>query len=166
MEPVEWLGGALATRYPLHLLSPQPATRLHGQYDNGSLSIATKIQGREPVKMHPNAAKARGVGDGDVVRLFNDRGACLAGVKLDENLRPDVVVLARGAWYDPLVPGAIGTLDKHGNPNMLTLDKGTSKLGQGPIAHTALVEAERYKGPLPPITAFEPPEFIRAPQEK
>jgi biotin/methionine sulfoxide reductase len=160
MEPVEWLGGDLARRYTLHLLSSQPVTRLHSQYDNGSVSIASKIQGREPITMHPDAAAARGIASGDVVRVFNDRGACLAGVRLDTRLRPDVVVLATGAWYDPLVPGQIGTLEKHGNPNVLTLDKGTSRLGQGPTAHTTLVEVERYVGEIPPITAFDPPRFV------
>jgi biotin/methionine sulfoxide reductase len=160
MEPVEWLGAPAAKRYPLHLISSQPATRLHAQYDNGSVSVESKINGREPIGMHPDAARARGLGAGDVVRVFNDRGACLAGVRLDPDLRPDVVVLSTGAWYDPLVPGEIGTLDKHGNPNVLTLDKGTSRLGQGPIAHTALVEVERYTDPLPPITAFDPPQLI------
>jgi biotin/methionine sulfoxide reductase len=48
-------------------------------------------------------------------------------------------------------------MDKHGNPNMLTIDKGTSKLAQGPIAHTALVEVERFAGELPPITVHQAP---------
>ena len=39
-----------------------------------------------------------------------------------------------------------GGIEKHGNPNVLTLDKGTSRLGQGPIAHTTLVEVEMYDG--------------------
>ena len=161
LEPVEWLGAPLAKRYPLHLLSPQPATRLHGQFDNGKLSLATKIRGREPVTVHPDAARARSIKAGDVVRIYNDRGACLAGVRLDENMRADTVVLATGAWYDPVVPGEIGALDKHGNPNMLTLDKGTSRLGQGPIAHTTLVEIERYDAALPPVTAFDLPRFTQ-----
>ena len=96
-----------------------------------------------------------------MVRVYNDRGACLAGVRLDASMRADTVLLATGAWYDPRVPGEIGTLDKHGNPNVLTLDKGTSRLGQGPIAHTTLVEVERYNEALPPITAFELPQFAQ-----
>jgi biotin/methionine sulfoxide reductase len=60
----------------------------------------------------------------------------------------------------------IGTLDKHGNPNVLTLDKGTSRLAQGPSAHSALVEIEKHKGPLPPITVFEPPTFAQRPSIK
>ena len=48
-------------------------------------------------------------------------------------------------------------MDKHGNPNMLTIDKGTSKLAQGPIAHTALVEVERFAGELPALTVHQAP---------
>ena len=158
-EPAEWLGSPLAKRYPLHLISHQPATRLHSQYDHGAVSIASKIKGREAMTMHPSDAAARGISAGDVVRIYNDRGACLAGVRIDDGVRQGVIVLPTGAWYDPLVPGELGTLEKHGNPNVLTLDKGTSKLTQGCSAHTALVEVELFKGELPPITAFDPPEF-------
>jgi biotin/methionine sulfoxide reductase len=45
----------------------------------------------------------------------------------------------------------------HGNPNVLTRDEGTSKLGQGPSSVTALVEIERWTGPLAPVAAFTPP---------
>jgi len=54
-------------------------------------------------------------------------------------------------------PGVIGTLDKHGNPNVLTLDKGTSRLAQGPSAQTTLVQVEKYVSDPPPVSAFEPP---------
>ena len=95
------------------------------------------------------------------MRVFNDRGACLAGVRVDDGLRRGVVHLPTGAWYDPLVPGEAGTLDKHGNPNVLTLDKGTSRLTQGCSAHTTLVEVERWNEPLPPVTAHRPPPFVQ-----
>jgi biotin/methionine sulfoxide reductase len=95
-----------------------------------------------------------------VVRVFNDRGACLAGAHVTDAIRPGVVQLATGAWYDPADPGHIGALDKHGNPNVLTLDKGTSKLAQGPAAHSLLVEVERFDGELPPMTAHDPPPII------
>jgi biotin/methionine sulfoxide reductase len=70
------------------------------------------------------------------------------------------VVLPTGAWFDPLDPATPGSLEKHGNPNVLTLDKGTSKLTQGCSAHTCLVEVEKFDGELPPITAFDPPAFV------
>jgi biotin/methionine sulfoxide reductase len=159
--PAEWLGAPLAKQYPLHLLSHQPSTRLHSQYDHGSVSLAAKIQGREAITLHPTDAAARGIKAGDVVRVFNSRGACLAGVKIDDGVRPGVAVLPTGAWFDPLDVNDVARLEKHGNPNVLTLDKGTSKLTQGCSAHTALVEVELFKGELPRVTAFDPPQFVK-----
>ncbi len=159
LEPAEWLGSDLAKQYPLHMISNQPRTRLHSQMDQGGTSRGNKIKGREPVTIHPDDAAARGMKDGDIARIFNDRGEVLAGVVVSGNVRPGVVELATGAWYDPLEPGVVGALDKHGNPNVLTLDKGTSKLGQGPSAQSALVDVERYDGKLPEITVFSQPSI-------
>ena len=155
LEPVEWLGAV--GDYPLHLISQQPATRLHAQMDCASVSRDSKIQGREPISLNPADGAARGIAAGDIVRVFNARGEILAGVILDDGVREGVVCLATGAWYDPAEPGRIDSLDKHGNPNVLTLDRGTSRLAQGPIAHSALVEIERFEGPAPEITAFTGP---------
>ena len=160
IEPIEWLGSPKANKYPLHLISNQPKTRLHSQYDLGAVSQASKVGGREPVMIHPEDAAARGIANGDVVRLFNDRGACLAGAVVAAAVQPGVVQLATGAWYDPLEPGRIGSLDLQGNPNMLTLDKGTSKLAQAPVAQSALIEIERYEGEPPPVTAYAPPPIV------
>ncbi|MBL8629058.1 MAG: Asp-tRNA(Asn)/Glu-tRNA(Gln) amidotransferase GatCAB subunit C, partial [Rhodospirillaceae bacterium] len=157
MEPQEWLGSTLAKKFPLHLVTNQPTTRLHSQYDNGMTSTGSKIKGREPLRMHPDDAKARGISDGDVVRVFNDRGAFLAGVIVSDNLRPNVVQVATGAWYDPERPGEIGALDVHGNPNVVTPDHGTSKLAQGSSALSTLVEIEKFIGTLPPIKVFDAP---------
>jgi len=66
--------------------------------------------------------------------------------------------MSTGAWYDPVEPGG---LCKHGNPNVLTLDKGTSRLGQGPIAHSCLVDIEKFEGEPPEVTAFIPPQIKR-----
>ena len=107
--------------------------------------------------MHPQDAAARGLRNGDIVRVFNERGACLAGLIVSDGVRPGVIQLATGAWYDPQHAGEGANMDKHGNPNMLTIDKGTSKLALGPIAHTALVEVERFTGELPPITVHQAP---------
>ncbi|CAO3360925.1 molybdopterin guanine dinucleotide-containing S/N-oxide reductase [Azospirillum melinis] len=147
----------------LHLLSCQPATRLHSQYDHGAVSRESKIAGREPIRIHPGDAAARGIGDGDVVRVFNRRGAFLAGAVLTDGIRPGVLQIATGAWYDPVDPGIDGSLDAHGNPNMVTPDTGTSALAQGCSAQSALVEVERFTGPLPEIRAFQPPRFVGRP---
>jgi biotin/methionine sulfoxide reductase len=74
-------------------------------------------------------------------------------------------VLPTGAWYDPAEPAKPGSLDVHGNPNVLTRDLGTSTLAQGTSAHSCLVEVERYAGPLPDLRVFrQPPMTTRADQ--
>ena len=97
----EWLGAGRAADYPLHLISNQPKTRLHSQYDHGVTSRNAKLNGRAPARMNPLDAAKRDITQGDVIRLFNDRGACLAGVTLTETIRPGVIELETGAWYDP-----------------------------------------------------------------
>ena len=162
IEPAEWLGAEKAAQYPLHMISSQPKTRLHSQMDCGPVAGAEKIAGREPVSINSEDAASRGISDGDLVRLFNDRGACLAGALVTDDVRPGAIRLYTGAWYDPVEAGKIGSLDRHGNPNMLTLDKGTSKLGQGPAAQTALVQVELYEGAAPAVSVFDPPATVDA----
>ncbi|HLY46303.1 MAG TPA: molybdopterin-dependent oxidoreductase [Stellaceae bacterium] len=157
LAPVEGALSPLAARFPLMLVANQPATRLHSQLDFGATSLASKIRGREPVRLHPDDAAARGIADGDIVRLYNDRGACLAGAVLSRALRPGVVQLATGAWYDPADAGAETPFCVHGNPNVLTRDAGTSRLAQACSGQLALVEIERYDEEPPPVRAFDPP---------
>ncbi len=152
----EFLGSS--SDHPLHLVSNQPKTRLHSQYDHGVTSRNAKIKGREPMRMNPHDASRRGINAGDVVRIFNDRGACLAGVELTETVRPGVIELATGAWYEPLDSTDPNSLEIHGNPNVLTRDIGTSKLAQGPTAHSCLVEVELFDQPLPKINSFQQPK--------
>lgn len=158
-EPEEWLGSPRAARHPLYLIANQPASRLHSQLDGGATSQKSKVQGREPIRMHPSDASSRGVGDGDVVRVFNDRGSCLAGVVIDEAIRPLVVQLSTGAWYDPLDPSDPDSMCVHGNPNVLTSDAGTSSLARGSSGAAVLVEVEKFSGPLPPLRVHEPPKI-------
>ena len=158
-EPVEWLRAELSRRFPLHLISNQPASRLHSQYDNGGHSLNSKIRGREPMTINPLDAASRGIENGMIVRIFNDRGSCLAGAILSDHLMPGVVQLSTGAWWDPVQPGLSGTLDRHGNPNALTADRPCSRLSQGPSALSALVEVEPYDGPLSDVLAFTAPNI-------
>ncbi len=160
LEPKEWLGSRVAEKFPLHMISNQPRTRLHAQMDHSKISRESKIQGREPVRLNEVDARARCIADGDVVKVYNDRGALLAGAVIVDSMRPGVIELSTGAWYDPLEPGQIGALDVHGNPNVLTPDHGTSKLGQGPSAHSTLVEVEKFKGELPEIKIFRQPPRV------
>ncbi|NHO33795.1 molybdopterin-dependent oxidoreductase [Acetobacter fallax] len=157
LAPTEWLGSPLTTQYPLHLISDQPATRLHSQLDHASLSRRAKIHGREPVYISPCDAVARNINAGDIVELFNGRGACLAAAIPDPAIMPGVVRLSTGAWSD-----ADGLRDNHGNPNVLTRDQAASGLSQGCAAHTCLVEVRLFTAPVPPVMAFRMPTLESA----
>jgi biotin/methionine sulfoxide reductase len=146
LEPAEWLGGAAAKRWPLHMVSSQPRDKLHSQLDGGPVSRAGKIAGREPLWINPADAAARGVADGAVVRVFNDRGACLAGAVVTDAVRPGVIVLQTGSWFDPPAPSS----------------SGPERLAQAVSAMTARVEVEAFTGEIPAVAAFDLPEIAVA----
>ena len=138
LPPSEWLGAATA-QTPLHLVSPQPGDKLHSQLE---AALADQPGARpETVLIHPQNAAERGISTGDLVQVFNARGTAMARAKISADIHPNVVALPTGAWYGD--PGC--TADPHGNPNVLTKDVGTSRLGQGCSAHTTLVDVR----PLP-----------------
>jgi biotin/methionine sulfoxide reductase len=143
--------------HPLTLIANQPATRLHSQLDFGAHSISEKRGDREVCSIHPQDAAARGIGEGDIVRLYNHRGACLASATLTDSVMPGVIQLPTGAWFDPTVDDRGRQLCAHGNPNVLTRDHGTSALAQGCAGQLTVVQVERHDGTLPPMRAFEPP---------
>lgn len=149
-------------QYPLALISGQPATRLHSQLDNGAVSLSHKIAGREPVLVNPADATSRGIADGDVVELFNDRGRCLAGARVTDEVMPGAVFLWTGAWYDPDFEAEMHR-DRHGNPNVLTHDLRTSEFSQSPASHSAQVGIRKFEGTPPPVRAHEPPDFCDDP---
>ena len=152
----EWLGGERARRYPLHMISNQPRTQLHSQFDHARISRKRKIKERERARINPDDAAARGIAEGDIVKVFNDRGACLAGVEISSAIRPSIIELPTGAWFDPQIVNG-QALEVHGNPNVLTPDRGTSSLAQGCSGHSCLVEVEKYEGALPEVLVFKQP---------
>ena len=154
-----WRAPRESGRFPLHLISGQPKTRLHSQFDNGAFSLSRKVQGREPILINPEDAAVRRIADGDVVTVFNGRGRCLAGAVVTADIRPGVLFLWTGAWYDPDLSDP-DHLERHGNPNVLTHDLRTSPLAQGPAAQSAFVELVKFEGTPPPVCAFDPPEFV------
>lgn len=157
LPPREWLGSPLAKQFPLHLISDQPHTKLHSQIDHSYYSQANKRDGREPLHLHPQDALVRGIADGDAVRVFNTRGACLATAAIDEGLLPGVVRLSTGAWWDTEQPGDPAAACRHGNPNTLTQDVPASQLSQGCAAQSCLVQIERCTDPAAPTRAFALP---------
>lgn len=155
-EPLEWLGAVTADRYPLHLISDQPKRRLHSQLDSSPHSCAGKRSGREVVSLNLIDARSRGIAEDDLVEIFNDRGRCLAVATVTDQVMEGVVRLSTGAWFD--LDWETG-VEKHGNPNVLTLDVGASRLSQGCSAQTCLVDVRRRSDSPQPVTAFTLPEF-------
>lgn len=70
---------------------------------------------------------------------------------------PGAIRLPTGAWYDPAVDASGRPLCTHGNPNVLTRDRGTSSLAQGCAGQLTAVEVERFEDVPPPMRAFEAP---------
>ncbi|WNV85814.1 molybdopterin-dependent oxidoreductase [Umezawaea sp. Da 62-37] len=158
-EPTQWWGSPSAAEFDLHLLCNQPTHRLHSQLDMGAASRSTKVAGREPLRLHPADAAARGLADGDVALVRSAQGSLLAGVVVTDALLPGVAQMHTGAWFDPSAPEVADCVN--GNVNVLTRDVGTSTLTQATSGAHVLVAVTRYDGPVPPVRAYEPPPFSR-----
>jgi anaerobic dimethyl sulfoxide reductase subunit A len=124
----------LARKYPLQLITIHPRRRAHTQYETVRWLRETQEQG---VQLNPLDARARGIAHGDMVRVFNDRGATLLPAQLTARIVPGVVSILEGAWYDPAPDGA----DRGGGPNVLTKD--ASSPGGGFITNSCLVQVEK-----------------------
>lgn len=140
LPPREWLGAEAAGDFPLHMVTPQPGDKLHSQLECAIADLPG--QRPAPITLNPADASHRQISTGDIVRVFNGRGACMARAQVSDDIMPGVVSLSTGAWYDPDSNG----IDQQGNPNALTSDSGTSKLGQGCSAHSCLVDVVKEPG--------------------
>ncbi|GAL22376.1 trimethylamine-N-oxide reductase [Vibrio maritimus] len=150
-------GGPGSDKHPYWLQSCHPDKRLHSQMCESEEYRATyAVQGREPIYINPEDAKSKGIKDGDLVRVFNDRGQLLAGAVVTDSYAAGVVRIEEGAWYGPLNE-KIGALDTYGDPNTLTQDIPSSELAQATSANTCLVDFEKFTGKVPPVTAFGGP---------
>lgn len=156
LEPVEWVG---MKNKPAQfaLVSPHPALRLHSQLNNTRLRDKYAVNNREPIWINTADAKEKGIKSGDLVRVFNKRGQILTGAIVTDGIKQGSVKIQEGAWYAPEAGGQIGTLCTNGNANVLTIDIPTSKLASGNIAHTALVNIEKFKGKAPKLNIFNQP---------
>ncbi|WP_104402519.1 trimethylamine-N-oxide reductase TorA [Vibrio penaeicida] len=150
-------GGPGSEKHPYWLQSCHPDKRLHSQMcESEEFRSTYAVQGREPVYINPVDAKAKGIKDGDLVRVFNDRGQLMAGAVVTDSYPQGVIRIEEGAWYGPLneKEGAICT---YGDPNTLTQDIPTSELAQATSANTCIVDFEKFSGKVPPVTSFGGP---------
>ena len=147
----EWLGADRAKDYPFQLIANQPRGRLHSQLDFGATSMSHKQAGREVLRLNPVDAKALGIVDGDIVRVFNDRGGFLAAAAPDDAMPRNVAQIPTGAWYAPIDLPGVGVTCVNGNPNVVTCDDGASDISQGCAGQLTLIRVEKWSGPVPSV---------------
>jgi anaerobic selenocysteine-containing dehydrogenase len=120
---------ALAARYPLAMISPPARNFLNSSFVN--VKSLRDIEGEPIVEIHRSDAQPRGIADGAVVRIFNDRGSYVCTARLSERARPGVVN-GLGIWWRKL--GRAGT-----NVNELTHQRLTD-IGRAPSFYDCLVD--------------------------
>jgi trimethylamine-N-oxide reductase (cytochrome c) len=136
-----------AKKYPLLLVSNHPRWRVHAEHDDISWlrEIPTcKVRGPvgymyEPVWINPKDAAARGIEDGDIVKVYNERGAVLGGAYLTERIIPGALSQDHGARHDPIAPG----LDRGGSNNMISPHGLISRNCVGVATSGFLVDVEK-----------------------
>jgi molybdopterin guanine dinucleotide-containing S/N-oxide reductase-like protein len=144
----ERLSGDRAKLYPYLCISHHPRWRVHSQHDDMQWlrEIETcKMVGPDGYAyqtawIHPQDAAKKGIKHGDVVKVFNERGAVLVGAYVTERIMPGVFYVDHGARWDPIVPGE---LDRGGAINTITPRNTTSKNATGMVSGGFLVDFER-----------------------
>jgi anaerobic dimethyl sulfoxide reductase subunit A len=134
IETWESVGDPLADKYPLQLVTKHAKRRANAQFDTVPWLRELIPQA---ISMHVNDAQNRGIQDGDLVRVFNDRGEVIIPARVTERVMPGVTILPAGAWYAPDKNG----VDRGGCANVLTRDEPSP--GGAFAYNTALVEIEK-----------------------
>lgn len=136
IDPSEGPNDPLKEKYPLQLVTTHIIRRVHSQYEKVPWLKELQLQA---ITINTRDAEARGIKDGNMVRVFNDRGETRLPAEVTERIMPGVVNIPQGAWYDPDENG----VDRGGNPNVLTKDA-TSPGGAFP-SNTCLVEVAKVE---------------------
>jgi trimethylamine-N-oxide reductase (cytochrome c) len=96
------------------------------------------------VRLNPDDAKARGISEDDLVKVFNGRGAVICAACVTQRLPPGTVhSYCSSAVYDPIgEPGA--SPDRGGCMNVLTPSRPIIKKSHSMAANSCLVEIEKW----------------------
>jgi molybdopterin guanine dinucleotide-containing S/N-oxide reductase-like protein len=145
----------LAKKYPIQMISPHPRYSYHTHYDAHCEWLAD-IPGHRirkdgnnwiVVRVHPEQAEARGIQNGDIIKVFNDRGVVLGIAQITERIRPGVIhCYASSGKYDPLEPGKAYSPDRGGCINLLTPIRMMSQNAPGMAPNSCLVEIGKWDG--------------------
>jgi anaerobic selenocysteine-containing dehydrogenase len=133
VPPVESRHGALAGRFPLEFLPRKADNYMNSTFANLEGHRAMEARTSQRLEMHPVDAAARGIAEGDAVRVWNDRGALRLTALLNAAL-PEGVVAARLDWTKMSPDGM--------NVNALTSER-LADLAGAPTFYSTLVEVEK-----------------------
>ncbi len=122
----------LAARYPLAMISPPARNFLNSTFVN--VDSLRNTEGEPHLDMHPTDAQPRGISDGDVVRIFNDRGSMRARARVTDRAREGLVV-GLSIWWKKLSPDGR-------NANEVT-SQALTDLGHSATFYDCLVEVAR-----------------------
>jgi anaerobic dimethyl sulfoxide reductase subunit A len=111
-----WIPDPEAGQHPLRLVTPKSRARTHSIHDNQPILSRAD---RDDVWMHPADAAARGIVNGQSVRVFNERGSTVLPARVTDRIAPGCVSIKEGAWFTPDAQGH----DTHGCANVLTGDR-------------------------------------------
>src|SRR5690606_30705402 len=156
LEPAEYLGNAKPGQ--VHVVSPHPFNRLHSQMANTSVRHEEHVQGRQHVLISVEDAKANGIKDGDLVELYNQRGAVIAGARVTRKIMKGVVSLEEGGWVQFDSKGRCNA----GSINVITTSLAASGLSQATSANTCIASLKKCTDPESENRAFEPPVIEEA----
>ncbi|MBT3929803.1 MAG: molybdopterin-dependent oxidoreductase, partial [Rhodospirillaceae bacterium] len=144
----------LGDRFPLQMLTPHSRFSFHSHGDgkdsflNDIPDHRTLIDGHYYwiIRLNPEDAAARGIATGDLVKVFNDRGAVLCAALLTERLQPGVAHgYESSAVYDPMgEPGR--SVDRGGCLNLLSPRRSQVKNSHSMANSTAMVEIAAWDG--------------------
>lgn len=126
----------LAQRYPLSIISPKPHAFLNSQY--GNAPDKQRVQGGQRVFIHPTDAAARAIAEGEMVRVFNDRGSFIGPAAYDLDLMPGLVMANVGHWQG----AGSGASGSSTTVNAITADRHCG-LGNAGVYGDNLVEVEK-----------------------
>jgi anaerobic dimethyl sulfoxide reductase subunit A len=130
--------GVEADKYPLQVMGHHTLHRVHSTHDNNDWLEEAFPQ---RVFINPLDAAARGLADGDLVKVFNDRGATILPCRLTNRILPGVIDIPQGAWWSPDEEG----IDRRGCVNVLTSERWTP-LAFGTAQHTVMAQVEKAIG--------------------
>src|SRR5437867_6629960 len=111
-----WIPDPEEGHYPLRLVTPKSRARTHSIHDNQPILSRAD---RDDVWLHPADAAARGIVNGQAVRVFNHRGATVLPARVTDRIAPGCVSIKEGAWFTPDARDE----DTHGCANVLTGDR-------------------------------------------